>query len=49
MPSQQKPSNNTNADHKSNQGNANKGTTGNNQANAATHGNRGAQLNPNKK
>lgn len=37
-----------NANHKSNQGNANRGTNGTNQANAKVHGNRGAQKNPNR-
>ncbi|MDQ7001504.1 MAG: alpha-amylase [Ghiorsea sp.] len=37
----------TNADHKANQLNDNKGTSGTNKANAAVHGNKGAQLNPN--
>lgn len=36
-------------DHKSNQKNANKKTTGINSAYAKVHGNRGKQLNPNKK
>jgi len=36
-----------NANHKSNQGNANKGTSGSNKAYAKVHGNRGAQMNPN--
>lgn len=35
--------------HKSNQANANKGTSGNNTANSKVHGNRGKQLNPNQK
>ena len=35
--------------HKANQGNANKGTTGTNKAYAKVQGNKGAQLNPNKK
>jgi len=38
-----------NANHKANQANANKGTSGNNKANAHVHGNKGAQQNPNKK
>jgi hypothetical protein len=38
-----------NADHKANQGNSNRGTSGNNQSNAKAHGNRGKQLNPNNK
>lgn len=41
--------NNANANHKANQANANKGTSGQNQAHAKVHGNRGAQLNPNNK
>ena len=41
--------NNTNANHKTNQGNVNKGTSGTNSANAKVHGNRGAQMNPNHK
>ncbi|MFC3123247.1 hypothetical protein [Agaribacter flavus] len=35
--------------HKANQGNANKGTSGTNQAYAKVHGNRGKQMNPNQK
>jgi hypothetical protein len=35
--------------HKSNQSNANKGTSGTNKAYSKVHGNRGAQLNPNSK
>jgi len=38
-----------NANHKANQSNANKGTSGSNAANSKVHGNRGAQLNPNRK
>lgn len=38
-----------NANHKSNQANPNKGTSGNNKANANVHGNKGAQQNPNNK
>jgi len=38
-----------NNNHKANQNNSNKGTSGTNRANAKVHGNRGAQLNPNKK
>lgn len=41
--------NNANANHKANQANANKGTSGQNPAHAKVHGNRGAQLNPNNK
>ena len=41
-------SNNTNANHKSNQANSNKGTSGTNKANAKTNGHRGAQKNPNR-
>ena len=33
--------------HRSNQLNANKGTSGTNQSNSKSHGNRGKQLNPN--
>lgn len=36
-----------NNNHKSNQGNSNKGTNGTNNANAKVHGNRGKQMNPN--
>lgn len=36
-------------DHHSNQRNPNYGTSGNNTSNAAVHGNRGKQLNPNQK
>ncbi|WP_262891166.1 hypothetical protein [Psychroserpens algicola] len=39
----------TQNNHKSNQSNANKGTSGSNQAYSKTQGNRGAQLNPNRK
>lgn len=35
--------------HKANQGNANKGTPGQNKAHAQVHGNRGKQKNPNQK
>lgn len=35
--------------HKANQGNPNKGTSGTNPDNAKVHGNRGKQLNPNQK
>ncbi|WP_314443199.1 hypothetical protein [Massilia timonae] len=38
-----------NANHKSDQGNANRGTSGTNPANAKVHGNRGAQMNPNRR
>ena len=38
-----------NNNHKATQNNANKGTSGTNKANAKGHGNRGAQLNSNKK
>lgn len=38
-----------NNNHKSNQANSNKGTSGTNNANAKVHGNRGAQMNPNTK
>lgn len=38
---------NTNNNHKANQANSNKGTSGTNIVNAKVHGNRGAQLNPN--
>ena len=38
-----------NANHKSNQGNSNKGTSGTNTAYAKAQGNKGAQMNPNKK
>lgn len=41
-------SNKINANHKSNQQNSNKGTSGNNIANAKMNGNKGAQKNPNK-
>lgn len=37
------------SDNKSNQGNANKGTPGQNKQHAQKHGNRGGQLNPNRK
>ena len=37
------------ADNKANQKNANKGTKGTNKQYAQVHGNRGKQLNPNKK
>lgn len=39
----------TQANHQSNIRNANKGTSGNNTANAKANGNRGQQLNPNNK
>jgi len=35
--------------HKTNQKNANKGTSGNNKANGKANGNRGKQMNPNQK
>jgi len=38
-----------NLNHQANQGNANKGTSGTNTANAHVHGNRGGQLNPNRR
>lgn len=38
-----------NNNHKANQANFNKGTSGTNSANAKVHGNRGAQMNPNNK
>ncbi|MBS9783449.1 MAG: hypothetical protein KGV46_02730 [Pasteurella sp.] len=38
-----------NNNHKSNQSNPNKGTSGTNKANAKVHGNRGKQMNPNNK
>ncbi|WP_255593002.1 hypothetical protein [Mesoflavibacter sp. SCSIO 43206] len=34
--------------HKSNQSNTNRGTSGSNKTNSQVHGNRGAQLNPNR-
>lgn len=37
------------ANHKTDQSNSNKGTSGTNPANAHVHGNRGKQLNPNQK
>jgi hypothetical protein len=37
----------SNNNHKANQANSNKGTSGTNNANAKVHGNRGAQMNPN--
>ncbi|WP_108064361.1 alpha-amylase [Poseidonibacter lekithochrous] len=40
-------SNKNNNNHKSNQANVNKGTSGTNSANAKVHGNRGSQMNPN--
>jgi hypothetical protein len=36
-----------NNNHKSNQGNSNKGTSGTNPAHAKVQGNRGKQINPN--
>ena len=44
-----KSSGNSKNDHKSDQSNANKGTSGTNQTYDKVHGNRGAQLNPNNK
>ncbi len=38
-----------NNNHKANQANPNKGTSGTNKPNAKVHGNRGAQMNPNNK
>jgi hypothetical protein len=38
-----------NQNHRANQGNPNRGTGGTNAANAQVHGNRGAQLNPNRR
>ena len=40
-------SNSKQNNHKSNQANSNKGTSGTNAANSKVHGNRGKQLNPN--
>lgn len=40
---------NQNNNHKDNQANSNKGTSGNNPANAKVYGNRGKQMNPNQK
>lgn len=40
-------SNSKQSNHKANQGNANKGTSGSNKANSKVNGNRGKQLNPN--
>ncbi len=40
---------NTNANHHANQSNPNHGTSGTNKAYSAVHGNRGAQMNPNRK
>jgi len=40
---------NSNSNHKSNQGNSNKGTNGVNKAYSQVQGNRGTQKNPNKK
>nr|WP_321227761.1 hypothetical protein [uncultured Psychroserpens sp.] len=42
-------SNSKQSNHKGNQANANKGTSGSNSANSKVHGNRGKQLNPNQK
>ena len=39
----------TQNNHQSNQSNANKGTSGTNSTYSKVHGNRGAQLNPNRK
>ncbi|WP_344788546.1 hypothetical protein [Postechiella marina] len=41
-------SNSKQNNHKSNQSNANKGTSGSNSTNSKVHGNRGKQLNPNR-
>jgi hypothetical protein len=38
-----------NDNHKANQKNSNRGTSGNNQSNAKANGNKGAQQNPNRK
>ncbi|WP_394165375.1 alpha-amylase [Neptunomonas phycophila] len=38
-----------NTNHRANTLNSNRGTSGNNEANAKANGNRGAQLNPNQK
>jgi len=38
-----------NNNHKANQKNANRGTSGNNKANGKANGNRGKQMNPNQK
>ncbi len=40
-------SNSKQNNHKSNQANSNKGTSGSNKAYSKAHGNRGKQLNPN--
>tara|TARA_R110001583_G_scaffold64512_1_gene187267 strand:+ start:412 stop:552 length:141 start_codon:yes stop_codon:yes gene_type:complete len=40
-------SNSNQNNHKANQANPNKGTSGNNRANSQVNGNRGKQLNPN--
>ena len=40
---------NSSSNHKSNQSNANKGTSGQNTTYSKSQGNRGAQLNPNRK
>lgn len=40
-------SNSKQNDHKANQVNSNRGTSGNNAANSKVHGNRGKQINPN--
>ncbi|MEY8847636.1 hypothetical protein AB9K26_02410 [Psychroserpens sp. XS_ASV72] len=39
----------TQNNHQANQSNANKGTSGTNSTYSKVHGNRGAQLNPNRK
>jgi hypothetical protein len=40
---------NQQANHKANQANSNKGTSGTNSVNARVHGNRGKQMNSNKR
>jgi hypothetical protein len=40
---------NQNNNHKTNQGNTNKGTSGTNPLNAKVQGNKGKQMNPNQK
>ena len=47
--SKSKKNSNANANHKSNQANANKGTKGTNQAFSKAQGNKGTQMNPNRK
>lgn len=42
-------SNSKSNNHKANQSNPNRGTSGSNSANSKSHGNRGKQLNPNSK